>query len=233
MSICLRIFLLLLGNVDESSSKSSFWLNKMFPEYDEFHEYVNDEVEFHEYVNDEVIVANPEYVNQEVVDAAENKIETSSTSCPVSKLDVKEYSRPGHKRSEAGVYDSIYSTNDFDSDQKSRSIKDVNGIHRKVKIEQISQKYCWGMSKKKKIVISVLCIVLVSAIISGSTILSLEDEEISKTKNITKGITNANSSISTSPTMPSNPPRTPTSNPPTTPTTIQATTPLGKTDVFL
>ena len=87
-----------------------------------------------EYVNED-----PEYVNDEVVVATKDKIEKSSTSSPVSKLDIKECRRPGHKRSEAGVYDSIrLSTIDADSDPRSRSIKDVNGIHRKEEFEQTS-----------------------------------------------------------------------------------------------
>ena len=213
MSNCLRSFLLYLENVDESSSKLSFCLSKMYPEY------VNDEVivASPEYVNDEVVVATPEYVNDEVVVATKDEIQKSTTSSPVSNLDVKEYRRPGHKRSEEGVYDSIrLSTIHVDSDPRSRRIKDVNGIHRKEGIEQTSKNHCWGTSKKKKIVISILCIVLICAVISGSTIFLLLDEEIFKTKDDTKDIENSDSSISISPTMPSN----------------NTTTLPGKTNVF-
>ena len=116
----------------------------------------------------------PEYVNEEYGPTHKNIIRDTNSSTS----EVIEHRKPGHKKSEAGVYDSIYQI-DINSSQKVSQRTGMNAILNDESFEKEIQQKGWSTClEKKKLFILILCILLIGGVIAGVGLASIKGNEM-------------------------------------------------------
>ena len=118
----------------------------------------------------------PEYVNEEYGPTHKNIIRNTNSS----NLEVIEHSKPGHKKSEAGVYDSLYQI-DINSSPKISHITGMNAILNDESFEKEAQEKGWSTClERKKLIILILCILLIGGVIVGVGMVSIKGNEMTE-----------------------------------------------------
>ena len=118
----------------------------------------------------------PEYVNEEYGPTHKNIIRNTNSST----LEVIEHRKPGHKESEAGVYDSLYQI-DINSSQKVSHSTGMNAILNDESFEKEAREKGWSTClERKKLIILILCILLIGGVIVGVGMMSIKGNEMTE-----------------------------------------------------